>query len=110
LAKHVKIVAASLVCAAIWSFPAPAADVAAGKAKAQMCAVCHGLNGIAKVPDAPNLAGESAVYTTKQLKAFKDGKRQHEQMSLIAASLSDEDMANLAAWYASLKVTVEMPP
>ena len=65
--------------------PALAADAAAGKTKAQMCAVCHGLNGIAKVPDAPNLAGESAVYTTKQLKAFKDGKRQHEQMSIIAA-------------------------
>jgi cytochrome c553 len=93
----------------ISSAPALAADAAAGKVKAQMCAVCHGLNGIAKVPDAPNLAGESAVYTTKQLKAFKDGKRQHEQMSLIAQSLSEEDIANLAAWYASLKVSVEMP-
>jgi cytochrome c553 len=92
-----------------YSAPALAADAAAGKAKAQVCAVCHGLNGIAKVPDAPNLSGESAVYTTKQLNAFKEGKRQHEQMSLIAASLSDEDIADLAAWYASLKVTVEMP-
>jgi cytochrome c553 len=73
------------------SAPALAADVAAGKAKAQMCVVCHGLDGIAKVPDAPNLAGESALYTTKH------------------ASLSDEDIADLAAWYASLKVTVEMP-
>jgi cytochrome c553 len=89
--------------------PTLAADAAAGKAKAQMCAVCHGLDGIAKVPDAPNLAGESAIYTTRQLEAFKDGKRQHEQMSLIAASLSDEDIADLAAWYASLKVTVEVP-
>ena len=86
-----------------------AADAALGKAKAQMCAVCHGLDGIAKVPDAPNLAGESAIYTTRQLEAFKDGRRQHEQMSLIAASLSDEDIADLAAWYASLKVTVEVP-
>lgn len=74
-----------------------------------MCAVCHGRDGIAKVPDAPNLAGESAIYTTRQLKAFKDGKREHEQMSLIAAGLSDADIADLAAWYASLKVTVEMP-
>jgi cytochrome c553 len=93
----------------IFASPVLAADAAAGKVKAQMCAVCHGLNGIAKVPDAPNLSGESAVYTTKQLNAFKEGKRQHEQMSLIAASLSDEDIADLAAWYASLKVTVEMP-
>jgi cytochrome c553 len=50
------------------------------------------------------------MYTTKQLKAFKEGKRQHEQMSLIAKSLSDQDIADLAAWYAGLKVTVEMPP
>ena len=107
---HWRFVIALFVPGALaMSAPALAADAVAGKAKAQMCAVCHGLNGIAKVPDAPNLAGESAVYTTKQLKAFKDGKRQHEQMSIIAASLSDEDIANLAAWYASLKVTVEMP-
>jgi cytochrome c553 len=94
----------------MWAPSALAADAAAGKTKAQMCVVCHGLNGIAKVPDAPNLAGESAMYTTKQLKAFKEGKRQHEQMSLIAKSLSDQDIADLAAWYAGLKVTVEMPP
>jgi cytochrome c553 len=90
--------------------PANAADAAAGKAKAQAtCVVCHGLDGIAKIPDAPNLAGENAIYTTKQLKAFKSGERQHQQMSIIASGLSDEDIANLAAWYASLKVTVEMP-
>jgi cytochrome c553 len=107
---HSRLLIALLVPIVLtFAAPALAADAAAGKAKAQMCAVCHGLNGIAKVPDAPNLAGESAVYTTKQLKAFKEGKREHEQMSLIAASLSDEDIADLAAWYASLKVTVEMP-
>jgi cytochrome c553 len=87
-----------------------AADAAAGRALAeQVCAVCHGVNGIAKVPDAPNLAGESAVYTTTQLKAFRSGERQHQQMSIIAQGLSDEDIANVAAWYAGLKVTVEMP-
>ncbi|MYZ47092.1 c-type cytochrome [Propylenella binzhouense] len=86
-----------------------AADAAAGKSKAQMCAVCHGLDGIGKNPDVPNLAGESPIYIAKQLHAFKSGQRQHEQMSIIAQSLSDDDIANLAAWYASLKVTVEMP-
>jgi cytochrome c553 len=88
---------------------AGAADAPAGKAKAAMCAVCHGLDGIAKIPDAPNLAGESPIYITKQLHAFKSGERKHEQMSIIAQSLSEEDVANLAAWYSSLKVTVEMP-
>jgi cytochrome c553 len=87
-----------------------AGDAAAGKQKAQsMCAVCHGVDGIAKVPDAPHLAGESPIYLTRQLQAFRSGERQHEQMSIIAESLSDEDIADLATWYSSLKVSVTMP-
>jgi cytochrome c553 len=86
------------------------ADAAAGKQKAQMCVVCHGLDGIGKTPDAPNLAGESKIYLTNQLAAFRSGERKHEQMSIIAQSLSDEDISNLADWYSSLKITVEMPP
>jgi cytochrome c553 len=85
------------------------ADAAAGKQKAQMCVVCHGLDGIGKTPDAPNLAGESKIYLTKQLAAFRSGERKHEQMSIIAQGLSDEDISNLADWYSSLKITVEMP-
>lgn len=88
---------------------AQAADAAAGRTKAQMCAVCHGLDGIGKSPDVPNLAAESPIYVSTQLKAFRSGERQHEQMSIIAQGLSDEDIADLAAWYASLKITVQMP-
>lgn len=86
-----------------------AADPAAGKQKAGMCAVCHGVDGIAKQPDAANLAGETVLYLTRQLEAFRSGERQHEQMSIIAQGLSDEDIADLSAWYSSLKVTVTMP-
>ena len=86
-----------------------AADAAAGKTKAQTCAVCHGLDGIGKNPDVPNLAAESPIYIAMQLKAYRDGQRQHPQMSIMAKNLSDEDIANLAAWYSSLKITVEMP-
>ena len=100
------LIALAAICA---GGAANAADAAAGREKAQMCVVCHGLDGIAKVPDAPNLAGESAIYTTRQLEAFKSGERQHAQMSIIAQGLSDEDIADLAAWYASIKVTVELP-
>ncbi len=100
------LIAVAAICA---HGPAKAADATAGKEKAQMCVVCHGLDGIAKVPDAPNLAGESAIYTTRQLEAFKSGERQHPQMSVIAQGLSDEDIADLAAWYASIKLTAEMP-
>ena len=88
---------------------AHAADALAGKKKASVCAVCHGLDGIAKNPDAPNLAGDNANYIMKQLHAFQSGARQHEQMTIIAKGLSEDDIANLAAWYSSLKVTVEMP-
>jgi cytochrome c553 len=81
-----------------------------GKQKAtQMCAVCHGLNGIGVNPDVPNLAGESPLYLEKQLNAFRTGERKHEQMSIIAQGLKDEDIRDLVAWYSSLKVTVAMP-
>jgi cytochrome c553 len=89
--------------------PAAAADAAAGKTKAAKCTVCHGLDGLAKNPDAPNLAGDSANYIRKQLDAYKNGERKDPQMSIMAKGLSDEDIADLAAWYSSLKVTVEMP-
>lgn len=106
--KHHLLLAA---CAALaLAGTAFAADPVAGKKKvAGTCAVCHGLNGIAKLPEAPHLAGENAKYIIKQLQAFKSGARKHEQMSVVAKSLSDEDMANVAAWFASLKITVEVP-
>ena len=98
-----------LAAAALATSDAVAADVVAGKKKAASCAVCHGINGLHKVPDAPNLAGNSAEYIIKQLKAFQTGARKHEQMSIIAKGLKSGDVDNLAAWYSSLKVTVEKP-
>ena len=86
-----------------------AADIAAGKRKAMQCAVCHGQNGIAVNPEAPNLAGEASIYIEKQLKAFRSGERKSEQMSIMAKGLSDEDIGDLAAWYAAIKVSAEPP-
>ena len=107
--RELTIVAAAALLSAAGSSPA-LADAAAGKAKAQTtCAVCHGLDGIARVPDAPHLAGESAIYLVRQLEAFQSGERQHQQMSIIAQGLSDDDIANLADWYSSIKITAEMP-
>ncbi len=92
------------------AFPTVAADIAAGQAKVKStCRVCHGIDGLGKMPDVPNLAGEGAIYISKQLKAFRSGERTHQQMSIIAKGLSDEDIANLAAYYAAIKVTVEIP-
>lgn len=86
-----------------------AADLKAGKKTAVQCNVCHGKNGIAVNPEAPNLAGESDIYIEKQLHAFRGGERQHRQMSIIAKGLKDDDIRNLAAWYSAMKVTVELP-
>lgn len=86
-----------------------AADPAEGRKLASQCKVCHGLDGIAKIPIAPNLAGESQIYIQNQLKAFRSGKRQHEMMSVVAKNLTDQQIADLAAWYQSIKVTATMP-
>lgn len=74
------------------------------------CTGCHGVNGIAVVPDAPNLAGETAIYIDTQLKAFRLGKRKHEIMSVIAADLDDARMRELADWYAAMKLTITVAP
>ncbi len=101
----------SLICLTgiLLSSAGLAADIKAGKKAAIQCNVCHGKNGIARNPEAPNLAGESAIYIEKQLVAFKRGERKHRQMSIIAKQLENKDIKNLAAWYAAMKVTVELP-
>jgi len=90
--------------------PALAGDVAAGRAKALMCQACHGLDGQSKVPDAPNLAGQVEGYLAVQLGAFKAGARKSEAMNVVAASLSDADVADLAAYYAAIEISVVKVP
>ena len=95
---------------ALCAFNSFANDVADGRAKADAaCALCHGVNGIATMPSAPNLAGQPPIYVSEQLKHYRNGKRQHEVMGVIAKPLTDADIANLAAWYSSIKFTVEAP-
>lgn len=79
-----------------------AADSAAGKAKAAICAACHGANGISVIPDYPNLAGQKEKYLELAIKAYRDGERKNAIMSPMASGLTDADIANLAAFYASL--------
>jgi cytochrome c553 len=95
------LLAASVL--AVSTSSAVAGDAEAGKAKAATCAACHGADGISKVPTYPNLKGQKAAYTVKQLKAFKDGTRKDATMNAMAKPLSDADMANLAAYFESLK-------
>jgi len=82
--------------------PSWSADLAAGRSKAVQCATCHGINGIATLPEAPNLAGQNSIYLEKALRDFKSGMRKNEMMSLMAEGLTDTDIENLAAYYASL--------
>jgi cytochrome c553 len=95
----VAVVAASLSVSVM-----AAGDAAAGKVKAASCAGCHGANGKAMVPTYPNLAGQNAAYIEGALKAYKSQERKGYQAAIMygmAATLTDQDMANLAAFYAS---------
>jgi cytochrome c553 len=79
-----------------------AGDVQAGKAKAGSCAGCHGANGEGK-GSFPALAGKPEAQLEQDLKDYKSGKRSNPMMKSFASKLSDQDIANLAAYYASLK-------
>ncbi len=87
-----------------------AADMEAGKLKAnQACQTCHGVDGVSQLAMVPNLSGQRADYTKIQLEAYRSGQRQHAQMSIIAQSLTDEEIVNLAEWYSKINVTVSLP-
>lgn len=82
-----------------------AGDAAAGKAKAMVCAGCHGADGKAVAPIYPNLAGQNAAYLEASLKAFRSKERTGGQAVIMygmAAGLSDDDIANLAAYFSGL--------
>lgn len=98
-------------CIVLWTAAAVSAAVPAlarddapePPAKLSTCLPCHGRDGIGTAPLTPNLSGQKSLYMVKQLKAFKSGERRHSQMSLIAESLSDDDMEALSAWYEAQK-------
>jgi cytochrome c553 len=104
------IICAGMAIAVAASSLAAAADLKVGRQKALQCQTCHGLDGQAKLPDAPNLAGQGEIYLAKALKDYRSGARQNEMMSLVARQLKDEDIADLAAYYAAIPVMVGPPP
>lgn len=87
-----------------------AGDVAAGRQKALMCQTCHGLDGKAKIPQAPSLAGQNELYLAKALKDYRSGARKNDMMSLVVPMLKDKDIDDLAAYYSAIEVTVGPPP
>jgi cytochrome c553 len=87
---------------ALASASAHAADIAAGKEKAAMCAGCHGEAGISQTGNVPSLAGQPDQFIQWQLVFFRGGSRKNEQMQPIAEPISNEDIRNLGAYFASL--------
>jgi cytochrome c553 len=92
------------------ALPAAAADAKAGRQKvAGVCQACHGMDGISKNPEAPNLSGQIENYLAKALNEYRSGERKNESMNIVAKELSDGDIANIAAFYASIEIEV-IPP
>ena len=97
-----KFAALTLVAVLGWTGSAHAAGtVEAGQAKSATCMACHGMDGNSANPEWPSLAGQHPSYILKQLKQFKAGERQNALMSPMAMILADQDMEDLAAYFAS---------
>lgn len=79
-----------------------------GRKISGQCRTCHGADGYAAIPIAPHIGGEPAAYLAAQLTAFRDGVREHEMMTIVAANLSDQQIADLAAWYSGHSARVEL--
>jgi cytochrome c553 len=117
MTKLTHLAAAAALAAAV-PFAAAAQDAAAGNPvagsqKTQICGGCHGIEGwrtaFPEVYKVPKLGGQHQAYLVKALQAYRSGERSHPTMRAIAASLSDQDMADLAAYYAqtSLKTAAK---
>ncbi len=85
-------------------------DAKAGRQKvAGVCQACHGMDGLSKNPESPNLAGQIENYLAKSLTEYRDGVRKNESMNIVAKDLTDADIRNIAAYYASIQIEV-IPP
>jgi cytochrome c553 len=98
-----KLLIVTIITVLISSGAQAAGDAAAGEAKSVVCAACHGANGISSIPANPNIAGQVPGYIAAQLKAFKSGERSNAIMTAQSASLSDEDMDDLDAYYSAME-------
>jgi cytochrome c553 len=104
------LIASTGLCFAVQERAQAQGDVKAGRKKAEVCAVCHGLEGLAKIAEAPNLAGQSEGYLIEQITAFKTGERKNEMMSVVVQTLSPADIEDLAAYYSAIEISVGKLP
>ena len=88
----------------------PDGDPEAGrKIAAGICQSCHGMNGIPQQPEMPTIAGSDATYLVRQLEAYRTGDRKNDMMSAVAPMLDEQKTADVAAYYAGMRVTAEPP-
>ncbi|MGJ5065358.1 c-type cytochrome [Bradyrhizobium oligotrophicum] len=107
--RHGVAAAACVLALLLMSPSAQAADVEAGKAKAELCVGCHGENGISQTENIPSLAGQQDQFIQWQLVFFRAGTRKNEAMKPIIDQLNNEDIRNLGAYFASLQ-PAKSPP
>ena len=101
-----KLLITSIASLALLGTAHAAGDAEAGKTKSAMCMACHGADGNSPAPNFPKLAGQHPDYVTKQLKEFKAGERTDATMNGMTAALSEQDMADIAAFYATQTGTI----
>ena len=99
---RIALVGALFAAAIVGSSLAHAADIAAGKEKAELCAGCHGDNGISQTENIPSLAGQLDQFIQWQLVFFRAGTRKNEQMQPVVEALNNDDIRNLGAYFAQL--------
>ncbi len=103
-------VASALMAVATAAYADGSASTGAQKIKTLGCINCHGRDGVSKLPEAPNLAGQVEIYIASSLQAYHSGERKNELMNTVAQPLTEADIADLAAYYSSIKVSVTPPP
>ena len=107
-------IAAALVAPLATAQGAPSGDAAAGREKTRMCQGCHGIEGwrtaFPEVYKVPRIGGQHGAYLVKALQQYKSGERSHSSMRAIASTLSDQDMADLAAFYAQPGIKAASQP
>lgn len=101
-----KLLIALLVSVGITGVAHAAGDAAAGQAKTAICAACHGMDGNSAVGNFPKLAGQNERYLLKQMQEIKAGSRQVVEMTGMLTALNDQDLADIAAYFASQKVQI----
>jgi cytochrome c553 len=102
-------VASALIFFVTAAYADGSASAGAQKIKTLGCINCHGRDGVSKLPEAPNLAGQVQIYIVSSLQAYHSGSRKNELMNTVAQHLTEADIANLAAYYSSIQVSVTPP-